>query len=127
MVQLQFLVVHATVAHSDVDAELRPLMPYFENYKYTGFNLINTKSAQLKNKDKKQFVIQGNRRVTITLLSHDDTKARMKSGSGEGICSGVKGRVLLDTTILVNRNGTFIVAGPKFKDGILVLPITANF
>ena len=38
-----------------------------------------------------------------------------------------KGSKLLDTTVTVNRNGTFIVAGPRYRDGILVLPLTARY
>ena len=40
--------------------------------------------------------------------------------------SGNDGK-LLDTTVSINRGGTFIVAGPKVKDGILMLPVRADY
>ena len=39
---------------------------------------------------------------------------------------GKKGK-LIDTTVKINRDGTFIVAGPAFKDGILILPLKASY
>ena len=59
--------------------------------------------------------------MTIELLSKEDSKARMRVVMARGA------EKLLDTTLSVNRNGTFIVAGPKYQGGILVLPLTARY
>ena len=95
---------------------------YFQNYRFTGYRLINTKKARLPDKGSKQFVISGNRRVKLKLISHDQKKARLKVE-----ISGEKGAKLLDSTMVLNRNGTLIVAGPKFKGGVLFLPLTINY
>jgi hypothetical protein len=131
-VKLKVLVVKASTvsekgadgkpASPQVDPELEPLLEYFNNYKFNSFVLVDTKPISLADGDNKKFVIVGGRKITVKLLSHDDNKAKMKV-----LIEGAKGRILLDTTISVNRNGTFIVAGPKFRDGILVLPISASY
>jgi hypothetical protein len=67
------------------------------------------------------FPIDGGRRLKVTLISKDDARARVRveitSDDGK----------LLDTTVSINRGGTFIVAGPTFKDGILMLPVRADY
>jgi hypothetical protein len=83
---------------------------------------LETRSVQLGPDGSETFTIQGGREVTITLLSRDDNRVRMRVQ----ILAG-KGGKLLDTTLSVNRNGTFIVAGPKYNQGILVLPLTASY
>lgn len=121
-VQLQMLVVHATTAHSNVDPKLSGLMKYLSPFKYTGFDLLNTHSASLGSNDGASFSIVGGRDVELTLLSTDEKAVRVRVQ----INQEQRGK-LLDTTIRVNRNGSFIVAGPKHKEGVLVLPVTAKY
>jgi hypothetical protein len=121
-VKVQLLVVHATTKSKEVDPRLKNLLPYFSSYKYSSFKLIKEEGEKFSDKSQHRFVINGQRILTITLLSHDPKRARMKV-----VMTGAKGKVLLDTVISVNRNGTFIVAGPKYQEGILFLPITASY
>ncbi len=121
-VRLEMLVVHATTANKAVDPQVRPLMKYFRNYKFTGFSLLNSQTAKLNDNSARTFAIEGDRNVTITLLSHSEKSAKMKLVIVED-----KGKKILDTTVNINRNGTFIVAGPKFKEGVLFLPISAKY
>ena len=121
-IKIEMMVVHAQTKNDEVHPSVRPLMKYFTSYRYSGFDLIDTKSVRLEDDGSKSFTIQGNRKISIRLVSHDDTKARLKV-----TILGAKGKRLLDTTMVVNRNGTFIVAGPKFREGILILPVTATY
>ena len=121
-VKVQLLVVHATTKSEEVDPRLKNLLPYFSSYKYSSFKLLKEQENSLSDKSKERFVINGQRILTVTLLSHDEKRARMKLKM-----TGAKGKVLLDTVISVNKNGTFIVAGPKYQEGILFLPITASY
>ena len=121
-VRLEMMVVYGTTINSAVDPQLRPLMKYFRNYKFTGFSLLDSQQSKLYDKSAKTFSIEGNRKVTISLLSHTEKSARLKVVVLEG-----KKQKILDTTININRNGTFIVAGPKYKEGILFLPISVKY
>jgi hypothetical protein len=121
-IRLEMMVVKGTTTNSKVDPELRHLMKYFRNYKFTGFELIDTQNSKLSDQTARTFTIEGGRKVTITLLSHTQKSAKMKVVVLEG-----KGKKILDTTININRNGTFIVAGPKYKDGVLFLPISVKY
>lgn len=114
-------VVFATNAHNRVDPRLNDLTRHLSHLRYTGYELLNTQSLSLSQDKAQSFTLEGGRKLTVTLLGRDDNKARLRveiaGGSGK----------LLDTTLSVNRNGTFIVAGPKHKDGILVLPLSARY
>jgi hypothetical protein len=121
-VTVGMMVVHATDQHSNVDDRLGSLTRYLSHMRFTGYELLETRSVQLGPNGSETFTIQGGREVTITLLSRDDNRARMRVQ----ILAG-KGGKLLDTTLSINRNGTFIVAGPKYNEGILVLPLTASY
>jgi hypothetical protein len=120
-VEVQLMVVHATDSHSRVDVRLSRLTPYLSHLRFTGYELLDTHRAQLSTRNSETFPIAGGRKVTIELLSKDDRRTRMR------VQVTAKGGKLLDTTLSINRNGTVIVAGPKYKDGILVMPLTARY
>ena len=115
-------VVYATESHSNVDPRLESVARYLKHLRYTGFELLDTQRVQLSPNGRQSFNIEGGRKVTLELLSRDDKRARVRVEIDAG-----KGTKLMDTTLWVNRNGTFIVAGPRHKDGILVLPLTARY
>jgi hypothetical protein len=121
-VEVRMMVVYATDAHQRVDPRLQRLQRYLSNLRFTGFEIVGSHRASLLPKGSRSFSIDGGRKVIVELLSRDDRKARMRVQ-----IVGQRGVKLLDTTLSVNRNGTFIVAGPKYRDGILVLPLSARY
>ena len=120
--RFEMMVVYATDVNNAIDPQVRPLMKYFRNYKFTGFSLLDSQTGKLVDNSAKTFLIEGDRKVTVSLLSHTDTAAKLKVVIIED-----KDQKILDTTISINRNGTFIVAGPKYKDGILFLPFSVKY
>ena len=121
-VDLRVHVIHATDAHTRIDPRLEKLQRYLQHLRYTGYDLLETNKVPLSTRGSQSFSIAGDRKVTVELLSKDAKKARLRVK-----IIGRKGQKLLDTTLSVPRNGTFIVAGPKYKGGILVLPLTARY
>lgn len=120
-VGVQISVVHATDAESGIDPRLQALASSFRYFKYKGYRLLSSQDADVSVGEDHSFPIEGGRRLKVTLISKDDTRARVRVEM-----SGSDGK-LLDTTVSINRGGTFIVAGPKFKDGILMLPVRADY
>ncbi len=121
-VTLEMPVVKATTEHSNVDPRLEDIARQLSNLRFTGYELLTTEKAQLAPKGSETFTVVGQRKVRLELLQRDQQRARVRVQ-----IKGAKGKSLLDTTVWVNRNGTFIVAGPKLRDGILVLPLTARY
>lgn len=113
--------VHATDSETGVDPRLEALAGQFRYFKYKGYRLLSTQSADLSAGGDHTFNIEGDRKMTVTLIEKNDTSARVRVE-----IDGKKGK-LIDTTVKINRDGTFIVAGPAYKDGILVLPLKASY
>lgn len=120
-VALQVWVVHATDAEQGVDPRLAPLASSFRYLKYQGYRLLSTQSAELPESGDATFTVEGGRRLTLTLVSADDARARVRAEM-----TNAEGKVL-DTTVSINRDGTFVIAGPRYQDGILILPIRASY
>lgn len=121
-VDMEIRVVYATSAHSRVDSRLSSLTRYLSHLRFTGYELLDTQKAQVSLGGKASFTVEGGRKVTVTLLGRDESRARVRVQ-----VSGSSDKQLLDTTMSVNRGGTVIVAGPKYQEGILVLPLTASY
>lgn len=120
-VALQVWVVHATDAESGVDPRLSSLASSFRYLKYKGYRLLSTQNAELPVSGDATFTVEGGRKLTVTLVSVDDARARVRAEM-----TNAEGKVL-DTTVSINRDGTFVIAGPRYKDGILILPIRASY
>lgn len=120
-VSIEIFVVHATDSEAGIDPRLSALASSFHYFKYKGYRLLSTQEASVSVNEDHSFPIEGNRRLKVTLISRDDARARVRVEM-----SGDDGK-LLDTTVSINRGGTFIVAGPRYKDGILMLPIRADY
>ncbi|GDX81942.1 hypothetical protein LBMAG42_37530 [Deltaproteobacteria bacterium] len=114
-------VVHATDSESGVDPRLASFASQFRVFKYKGYRLLSTQSADVAPGADHTFQIEGGRTLTVTLVAKDDTHARVRVE-----ITGKKGK-LIDTTVKINRDGSFIVAGPAYKDGILILPLEVSY
>jgi len=120
-VNIRLMVVHATNENGRVDKRLERIAKHLKNLRYSGFSLLGDHSAQLAQKGKQTFSITSGRKVSVTVLSRDDKRARVRVE-----VHGKKGK-LVDTTVGIRRNSFFMVAGPKYKGGILILPIFARY
>ncbi|MSP54774.1 MAG: hypothetical protein EXR69_04085 [Myxococcales bacterium] len=120
-VQLTVLVVHATDSESGVDPRLASLASSFRYFKYSGFRLLSQQTADLTVNGTSTIVVEGGRKLKVTLGSLDSARAKLHVEM-----SNDQGKVL-DTTVNINRDGTFIISGPRYKDGILMLPLRASY
>jgi len=121
-VQLDVLVVHATNSHSRVDQRVNKYLKYLKHLAYTGYSPLNDYSLMLSLNKVERVELAGGRKVVVELLQRDERRARLRIQ-----IIAPKGGKLLDTTMSVSRNASVIVAGPRYQDGILVLPMTARY
>lgn len=121
-VAVKLLVVAATDSHQGVDPRLQSLSRHLNFLRYSGYQLLDSHRAELSPGDDASFGIAGGRRVNVTLKSRNQQRAQFRIQ----IFNSQQGK-LLDTTLSVNRNGSFIVAGPRYRDGILILPLQARY
>lgn len=121
-VQLQVRVVHALEGESYVDPQLAQLARLLQSLRYPRFELIDTRQALVAVGADQVFELVGNRTLTLNLLDLTEERARLRITIDHR-----GGSRLVETTVSINRNGTFIMAGPRHENGILVLPITARY
>lgn len=119
-VDVKLMVVHAKDGDPYVDPRLKELEPHLEFLRYDRFEVLTSESAKLAGKPA-TFQVEGGRKVTVSVLSKDDKRVRLKVQMYKA------DKKLVDTTVSVNRGGTFVVAGPKFQGGMLLLPLTADY
>ncbi len=120
-ISLSVLVVHATDSESGVDPRLASLTSSFRYFKYKGYRLLSQQTSDVAVSSAANFTVEGGRKVKVTLLSMDEARCKLRVEM-----SNAEGKVL-DTTVNINRDGTFIISGPKYKDGILMLPLRASY
>ena len=121
-VHLDVLVVHATKSHSKWDSKVTKYRRYLEHLAYTGYSSLKDHTLTLAPNKVQRIELAGGRKVVVELLQRDERRARLRIQ-----IIAAKGGKLLDTTMNVSRNASVIVAGPRYKDGILVLPMTARY
>ena len=120
-VTVQLTVVHATNNGNTIDPKLNALKRQLEMYKYTNFEVLSQKQAQLSANTAKKFSVEGGKDVSITLLSTENNRARCRI-----VINSSKGK-LVDTTVSIQQGRTLIVGGTRHDGGVLLLPITAKF
>ena len=120
-VRVQVLLVHATSGEPFMDADLNRWSRHLKHLRYDSFELLERRRASLLPDHGRDFEILGDRSIKVSLLSKNPKRARLR------VQMYRRDQKLVDTTVTVNRNGTFIMAGPSHKGGILVMPITASY
>lgn len=119
--QVELQVVHATNNSTHVDPKLRSLVNNFRFTRLSGFELLSSHPASLAVGQETTVTVAGGRRVKLELLDRNDTEAKVRVRMLDD-----KG-VMLDTTVSIHRNRSFIIAGPNHKDGKLILPVTVRY
>lgn len=120
-VSVDVMVVHATNAHSKVDPRVATLRRQLSHLAYTGYSVLETRTESLAPGAETTLTIAGGRRLKIKMIEHDERAARMR------VRMFRDSDLTLDTTVTVSRNRSFIVAGPKYEGGVLLIPLTANY
>jgi hypothetical protein len=121
VVQIGLWTVHATNKTQGVDKGLKRIAKHLHNLNFTGFVLLGKDRAGVPVQGTKRFNIVGQKSVEVTVLERGEKRVRVRVQ-----VHSPKGK-LLDTTVSIRRNGFFMVAGPKYKKGVLVLPIFARY
>ncbi|MCB9793519.1 MAG: hypothetical protein H6741_12420 [Alphaproteobacteria bacterium] len=120
-VNIQLMVVHAKEGEAYVDPRLKNIERHLEILRYNNFTVLQTNKSAVGVGKSTSFQVEGGRKVTVDLLSVDEQRARVR------VQMFKQGNKLVDTTVAINRGSTMMVAGPRHADGILILPITADY
>ncbi len=120
-VNVQLMVVHAREGEAYVDPQLERLEPHLQFLRYDNYQVLDVHRSPVVKGKTTSFAIEGGRKVSIDLLEKNQQEVRLR------VQMFKDGKKLVDTTVRIKRGSTFVVAGPKHKGGILLLPLTANY
>lgn len=113
---VEVMVVHATNSNQ-VDPRLDKVMRNLKSTPYTGFELLSSDSARLSEGGETTVNMVGNRRLKVSLVEATASSAKVRI---RVIKDGDK---ILDTTMNIPNGKYVMIAGPKHKDGKLVIPV----
>ncbi|MEZ4316107.1 MAG: hypothetical protein R3F61_01320 [Myxococcota bacterium] len=119
-VSIQMQVVHANNS-GVIDPDLQAVAANFKAFKYTGFQKLEAFDAKLAPDQEAQFSMVGGHKIKVSLVSRDASQAKVRV-----MMFNESGKVM-DTTVAINRNRAFMIAGTSYKDGKLILPITVRY
>ncbi|MBX2797430.1 MAG: hypothetical protein KTR31_07180 [Myxococcales bacterium] len=119
-VKIDVMVVHANNTQT-VDPRLKGLQRQLSHFRYTGFSVLSTSSESLSQGQLATINVVGGRQMKIRFLERGAEQARVRI---ELFRDKEK---KLDTTIAIRRGRTFLVAGPRYRDGVLMFPITVSY
>ena len=85
---------------------------------FTGFELLSNQTMSLSVGQDDSFNHEGNRKVTVSLLSKNPETVKMR------IQWTKDGNTQVDTTVSLPRGRAFVMGGTKYQDGKLVLVVT---
>ena len=121
--QVEMKVIHATTQHNNVDPNVKSFLKYFENYKYTGYKLLDNQSRKFFDMKGETFYLPADIKVDIKILSHNKKNAKVSVK----IINSKTDHKYINSVMTVPRNGNFMVAGPKYDGGILILPLSVRY
>lgn len=119
-VSIKVQVIHANNS-GHVDPQLKSVEDHLKFTRFSGFELLQTHDAKLSTNQDQTFQVAGGRRLKVKVVGQDSRAAKIRVQM-----TNDAGKVM-DTTVSINRNRAFMLAGPDFKDGKLVLPITVRY
>lgn len=119
-VSTEVMVIHANNS-GRVDPELRAVMQNLRFMKFSGFSLLNKVPTQLGVSQESSISITGGRKLKVTLIQRDDKQAKVRVRLFNGEAK------VLDTTVSIHRNRSFMLMGPKHNDGVLILALSVRY
>ena len=103
------------------DPALRPLKePFRALFPYSSYRLIQGERRMAAWRREEQFMLPGQRYLVIMPRGIQGDRVSLSLMLMQG------SRPLLNTVVSLKNNGTFLVAGPRYNDGILIFAINAR-
>jgi hypothetical protein len=116
---LELMVVHANRSGT-VDPRAADIARRFQDRGFTGFKLLSEQSQVVSVGQPASFSVEGNRKVTATLveLGAATGKVRIQTFAGS--------EKQFDTTVTLQRDKAFLMAGSSYLDGKLIFAVTVD-
>ena len=103
------------------DPALRPLkQPFRALFPYSSYRLVQGERRMAAWRREEQFMLPGQRYLVIMPRGLQGDRVSLSLMLIQG------SRPLLNTVVSLKNNGTFLLAGPRYNDGVLIFAINAR-
>lgn len=103
------------------DPALRPLKePFRALFPFSSYRLVQAERRRASWRREEQFMLPGQRYLVIIPRGVQGDRVSLSLMLIQG------SRPLLNTVLSLKNNGTFLVAGPRYNDGVLIFAISAR-
>jgi len=109
-------------SETGVAAELEDLEKDLKKLTYSAYRLEHTYSRTVRQGETRQFDLMGDNHVSVTLDGYEEGKIKLKVK----ISTGESGKRAFESTMRIVAGGTFLIAGPTYMEGVLILAFTAK-
>lgn len=120
-VRLEMTVIYAHNEDNQVDPALRDVMRQLKNFRFTGYRMLENHPTSLAVGQSTSFAVPGGRKISMDLVDRNDTQAKVRIRMFNG------SEKVLDTTVSIHRDRSFMIGGPSYEKGKLILPVTVNY
>jgi len=109
-------------SETGVAAELEDLEKDLKKLSYSAYRLEHTYRETLRQGETRKFELMGDNHLQLTLEDYEEGKIRLKVK----ISTGESGKRAFESTMRIAEGGTFLIAGPTYMEGVLILAFTAK-
>ena len=109
-------------SETGVTAELEDLEKDLKKLAYSAYRLEHTYSKTVLKGETRKFDLIGDNHVELTLDGYEEGKIKLKVK----ISTGESGKRAFESTMRIAEGGTFLIAGPSYMEGVLILAFTAK-
>jgi hypothetical protein len=98
-------------------AELR--QPFVGLFQYSSYRLLQGEQRRVAWRRQAEFLLPGGRTLVVIPRGYKDGRVQLSVMLIHGT------RPLVNTALALKNNGTFLVAGPHYQEGVLIIAIGA--
>jgi hypothetical protein len=121
MVEIRIGAVMASQTGDMFDHRLAALRRSFDSlFQYSSYRLLREERRRVKLRREAEFHLPGGRYVVIIPRDCKDGRIALHMMLLDG------SRPLINTSLSIRDHGTFLVGGPSYKDGVLIIAIGAG-
>ena len=105
-----------------LDSRLGDIGKDMKKMSYTTFRLEQTHNLRLQGEQEGKVALLGKNQLSIVPAGEEEGKVRLKVK----LTPGDKKQRSFESTLRIPDGGTFIIGGPAYGDGVLILALTAR-
>jgi hypothetical protein len=120
VVQLRIDTVLASNTGQEIDQRLLKMRRHFSSFRYSSFRLMQAESRTVQWGTPIRFVLPGGRALQVLPQDYKNDWVELR------VSLFAEGEPLMETRLRIRNQGTILLGGPRYEEGVLIISITAG-